>query len=603
MTESKGTYRRRPLHEVGRELAAVAQGQSAADLVVRNARLLNVNTGEILEGIDVAVKSGRIAYVGAADHTLGEGTAVIDAGGRVLAPGFLDGHIHVESSMVTVREYARVVVPHGTTGIFMDPHEIANVLGMEGVRLMVDDGRDVPMNVWATMPSCVPAVPGFEDAGAEFGPAEVAEAMTWEGIAGLGELMNFPGVLMGSDHAHGEIEATLRAGKPVTGHYSMPDIDRGLNGYIASGVSSCHESTRKEDALARMRLGMYAMMREGSAWHDVKETIRSVTESRIDTRFAVLVSDDAHPDTLLSLGHLDHIVRRAIEEGVDPIRAIQMVTINTAQCFGKADEIGSIAPGKFADMVLLSDLSRVAVDVVIYNGTIVAEKGKMTVPIAPSSIPDFAKNSVRLARPVTTEDLRIAAPERADSVTARVMEIIEAHVGTHARQVELPVVDGHVPASVEKDVAKIAVFERHKATGTRGLGFVTGFGLRGGAVASTVAHDAHNLMVVGTNDADMVLAANTLVEAGGGMIAVRDGQVLALLPLPVAGLMSEDRASSVAVSVEALDRAWKDLGCQLHSPFMTMALLPLACLPELRLTNRGLVDTVAFRFTDLFVRP
>ncbi len=603
MTGGKERWERRPLFEVGRELVAVAQGREPADLVVCGARLLNVSTGEIQENIDVAVKAGRIAYVGDAAHTVGPATAIVEADGMVLAPGFLDGHIHVESSMVTVREYARIVVPHGTTGVFMDPHEIANVLGMDGVRLMVDDGRDVPMNVWATMPSCVPAVPGFEDAGAEFGPAEVAEAMAWEGIAGLGELMNFPGVLMGSDHAHGEIEATLRSGKPVTGHYSMPDIDRSLNAYIASGVSSCHESTRKEDALARMRLGMYAMMREGSAWHDVKETIRSVTESRIDTRFAVLVSDDAHPDTLLSLGHLDHIVRRAIEEGVDPIRAIQMVTINTAQCFGKADEIGSIAPGKFADMVLLSDLSRVTVDRVIYNGTVVAEKGEMAVPIAPSTIPDFAKNSVRLARPVTTEDLRIAAPEGAASVTARVMEIIEAHVGTYARQIELPVADGHVPASIAKDVAKIAVFERHKATGTRGLGFVTGFGLRGGAVASTVAHDAHNLMVVGTNDADMIVAANALAEAGGGMIAVRDGKILALLPLPVAGLMSEEPASTVAASVEALDRAWKELGCQLHSPFMTMALLPLACLPELRLTNRGLVDTVAFRFTEIFVQP
>ncbi len=597
----KGDYVRLPLHQVSKELVAVAQGTLPADLVVKNARLLNVNTGEIQDKMDVAVKSGHIAYVGDASHTVGEKTTVVDGEGMVLAPGFLDGHIHVESSMITVREYARTVVPHGTTGIFMDPHEIANVLGMEGVKLMVEDGKDVPMNVWATMPSCVPAVPGFEDSGAEFGPAEVAEAMTWDGIAGLGELMNFPGVLMGSDHAHGEIAATLRSGKPVTGHYSMPDLDRGLNGYVASGVSSCHESVSKEDALARMRLGMYAMMREGSAWHDVKETIRSVTESRIDTRFALLVCDDAHPDTLLSLGHLDHIVRRAIEEGLDPIRAIQMVTINTAQYFGKADEIGSISPGKFADMVLLSDLSRVSVHKVIYNGVLVAEKGEMVVPIERSTVPDFAKKSVRLAGPVTKEDLNVVAPEGATSVTARVMEIIEAHVGTYSREIELSVVDGAVPASLEQDVAKIAVFERHKATGTRGLGFVTGFGLKGGAVGSTVAHDAHNLMVVGTNDDDMVLAANALAEAGGGMIAVRDGKVLALLPLPVAGLMSEEPAKTVAASVAALDRAWKDLGCDLHSPFMTMALLPLACLPELRLTNRGLVDTVEFRFTDLFV--
>lgn len=601
MTQPTPDYTRKPIYEVSKDLVAVAQGQTPADLVVRGARLLNVNTAEIQQNMDVAVKHGRIAYVGNAEHAIGPDTTVIDAEGMILAPGFLDGHIHVESSMVTVREYARVVVPHGTTGIFMDPHEIANVIGMEGVRLMVEDGKDVPMNVWATMPSCVPAVPGFEDAGAEFGPAEVAEAMKWDGIAGLGELMNFPGVLMGTDHAHGEIEATLRAGKPVTGHYSMPETDRGLNAYIASGVSSCHESVRKEDALARMRLGMYAMMREGSAWHDVKETVRSITEEKVDPRFGILVSDDAHPDTLLSLGHLDHIVRRAIEEGLNPITAVQMVTINTAQCFGMAQDLGSISPGKFADMVLLSDLSRVTVDRVIYNGVPVAEKGRMTVKIGPSEIPDFARKTVNLSRPVRAEDLRIVAPEGASCMTARVMEIIEAHVGTHARQIELPVVDGLVPASPDRDVAKMAVFERHHATGTRGLGFVTGFGLESGAVASTVAHDAHNLMVLGTNDADMVLAANMLAEAGGGMIAVRDGKCLALLPLPVGGLMSDLPATEVAQSVEALDRAWKDLGCTLVSPFMTMALLPLACLPELRLTNRGLVDTVSFRFTDLFV--
>lgn len=591
---------RRHLWEITDKLARAGMGGEPADLVIKRGALVNVHTAEIMPNTDVAVKYGRIVRVGEASDLIGETTQVIDADGLYLAPGFLDGHVHVESSMVTVTQFARAVLPHGTTAIFMDPHEIANVLGMEGVRLMVEEGRELPLKVFATMPSCVPAAPGFEDAGAAFGPEDVREAMTWEGIVGLGEMMNFPGVLSGDPGVHSEIAETLKAGKPVTGHYPARDAGKGLQAYIASGIISCHESTRAEDALAKLRGGMYAKLREGSAWLDIKATIKAITENHIDSRHVILVSDDTHPDTLLRLGHMDHVVRRAIEEGVDPIRAIQMVTLNAAECFGVSRDIGSIAPGRCADILLLSDLARVAVEEVIADGNVVAREGKLLAELPARDYPDFVRNSVHLAGPLTAEIFRIHAG--GDTVRVRAIEVIEGSVGTRNVAVDMPVsADGNVAPSPELGVAKAAVIERHRAKGTIGLGFVRGFGLLEGAVASTVAHDSHNLLIVGMDERDMAAAGMALAECGGGMVAVRRGKVLARVELPIAGLMSDRPVEDVSRQVESLAAAWRELGCNFVSPFMTMALLSLPVLPELRLTNRGLVDTVAFKFVPVFV--
>lgn len=589
---------RRPLTEVTQELTAAATGKTPADTVIKGGKVINVFTGEILNW-DIAIKGDRIATVGDVSHTIGPSTNVIDATGYYLSPGFLDGHVHVESSMVTVTQFARAVLPLGTTGIFMDPHEIANVLGMEGVRLMVEEGLQLPLKVFATMPSCVPAAPGFEDAGAVFGPEEIAAAMKWPGICGLGEMMNFPGVLAGDPGVHGELKATLEANKPVTGHYSMPGDFQGVAAYTAAGIRSDHESILKEDALNRLRLGMYTKMREGSAWHDVAATVKSLTETAIDSRRAVLVSDDVHPETLLSTGHLNHVVRRAISEGLNPIRAIQAVTINCAECFEMDQDLGAIAPGRYADILFLKDLAKVEIDKVMVDGQIIAEGGKLLVDLPAVTYPEFVRSSVHLQEPIDKTHFRITAPAGKDSVRIRVMEIIEASVLTKHIITELPVVNGALEASVAQGLAKAAVIERHGNNKGTGLGFVKGFGFHSGAVASTVAHDSHNLLIVGMNDEDMALAGNTLAECGGGMVAVRDGKVLALLPLPIAGLMSDRPVEEVAAQVSKVEQAWRELGCSLVSPFMTMALLSLPVLPELRLTNRGLVDTVQFRFVDL----
>lgn len=589
-----------PLYDMTRRLALVATGAEKADLVIRDARLVNVCTAEVQEHMDVAVAGGRIALVGDASHCIGEGTKVIDAAGQYIAPGFMDAHIHVESSMISVGEYARAVVPRGTTGIFMDPHEICNVCGPEGVRVMIEDAKRSPLKAMSNVPSCVPAVAGFEDTGSHIGPEEVREMMTWDGVMGLGEMMNFPGVIYGDEAVHGELAETLKADQVITGHYSVPDTGAGLNAYIASGVRCCHESTRAEDVLEKMRRGMYALMRYGSAWHDMPVIIRAILDNRIDDRFACLISDDTHPDTLIEDGHMDHIVRCAVREGLDPIKAIQYVTINPATCFRMDHELGSIAPGKCADIVFFDDLNDICVTRTIIDGEVVAEDGKMTVEIGESNFPASVYGTMRVGRAIMPDSFKIAAPEGREMVRTRVIEIIPNRVGNYERFIDMKVRGGFVEADPECDIMKMAVFERHHATGTAGFGFVKGFGFKKGAMAQTVAHDAHNLLVAGTNDADMALAANTLIECGGGLCAVADGKVLALVPLPIAGLMNDLPVEQMADLVSKLSDAWRQMGCAINSPYMTMALIPLACLPELRLTNRGLVDCRAFKFVELF---
>lgn len=588
------------LWECSRTLSDVAMGRTPAETVIKNARLINVCTHEIIDNIDVAISCGRIALVGDASHCIGDDTEVIDADGQLIAPGFLDGHIHIESSMMTPVEYARAVLPHGTTGIYHDPHEICNVLGLKGVDLMAADSAKTPLKAMLTTPSCVPAVPGFEDSGAEIGPEDIASEMRHDYTVGLGEMMNYPGINGSAEATHGITGETLKAGKIITGHYSIPDTGRGLSAYIASGVRCCHESTRAEDALAKMRLGMYAMMREGSAWHDLHVVCKAITEHEVDSRFAVMVSDDTHPHTLLSDGHLDHIVRRAVSFGVDFITAIQMVTINCAQCFKMDDELGSITPGKCADIVFIDNEKDINVTRVLVDGDVVAENGKLTIELPKSEFPDWAMDTMHIGEEITPDTFKIFTDKK-DTATVRAMEIIPVRVGDYERHIQLKVENGELKSDIEQDVLKAFVFERHNATGKHGIGFVKGFHVKNGAMASTVAHDAHNLLVIGTNDEDMALAANTLIACGGGEVIVQNGKVLGCVPLPFAGLMNTKTAEEMDALVQELGKAWETIGCDIQSPFMTMALIPLACLPELRLTDRGLVDCTKFCFVPLEV--
>ena len=586
--------------DVAPRLVAVAAGREAADLVIRGGRLVNVQSREILDGWEVAVAEGRFAYVGPdAGHCIGEGTELVEAEGRYLIPGLIDAHMHIESGMLTPAEFAAAVIPHGTTTMFTDPHEIANVLGLDGVRMMHDEALMQPVNIFTQMPSCAPSAPGLETTGHEISPEDVAEAMQWPGIVGLGEMMNYPGVVAGDPKMLAEIAATMRAGKTVGGHYASPDRGAPFHAYVAGGPADDHEGTRESDAIDRVRQGMRSMLRLGSAWYDVESQITAVTEKGLDPRNFVLCTDDCHSGTLVNDGHMDRVVRHAIDCGCDPLVALQMATINSATHFGMERELGSIAPGRRADVILTSDLKTLPIEQVFARGVLVAENGDLRVTCPHYDWPLKARDTVRLGKELVADDFHVAAPEGASTVRARVIGVVENQAPTKALLRELPVEQGAVrPAG---PVARIALVERHRGTGGVTNGFVEGFGYEGSmAIASTVAHDSHHIIVVGTDAEMMARAANRLGEVGGGVTVWRDGAERALVRLPIAGLMSDAPAREVAAQAEAMGAAMRDAGCTLNNAYMQHSLLALVVIPELRISDLGLVDVTRFEITGPF---
>ena len=435
------------------------------------------------------------------------------------------------------------------------------------------------------VPSCVPALPGFEDAGAVLGPAEIREALGWDGVVALGEMMNMPGVIGSDADVHAILAATLESGKPITGHWSLAGWrDHRLQAYAAAGVDSDHESVFREDALAKLRAGMWVQFRESSAWRNVTELVAVITEDGVDPRHCLLCTDDVQPETLVELGHLNNAVRVAIAAGLDPLVAIQLATINAAEYLGLRHELGSIAPGRFADILVVEDLAEMAPRLVLAAGQRVGELPRY-------DYPPQAYESIRIPA-LAPADFRIQAP--GSTATVRAIGMVSGVLATEHRLVEAPVDDDEIRASVALDLAKAASIERHGGDGTIGLGFVQGLGLTHGAVATTVAHDNHNLFVAGMSDDDMLFASERLREAGGGMIAVADGEVLAFVELPIAGLVADRPVAEIAARVHALGAAYAELGCTLESPFMFVSLLSLGVIPALRLTNRGLVDGIEF---------
>ena len=585
--------------EVAPRLIAVAAGREQADRVFRNCKLVNVQTREVLDGWQVAIAEGRFAYVGAdASHCIGEDTEIFDVNGRYLIPGLCDGHMHIESGMLTPAEFAAAVIPHGTTTMFTDPHEIANVLGLEGVRMMHDEALMQPVNIFTQMPSCAPSAPGLETTGFEISAEDVAEAMGWPGIIGLGEMMNFPGVINGDTQMLAEMAETMNAGKTVGGHYASPDRGSAFSAYVAGGAADDHEGTTEEDALARVRNGMRSMMRLGSAWYDVETQITAITERGIDPRNFILCTDDCMAETLVNDGHMNRVVRHAIDCGCDPLIALQMATINTATHFGLERELGSIAPGRRADMIITSDLKTLPIEHVIARGKTVAKDGNITVDCPHYDWPDSARQTVHLGKPLKEKDFDILAPKGKNTVMTRVIGVVENQAPTKALNFELPVIEGCVKAS--GDVCQIALVERHRATGHVSNGFVSGFGYTGNmAIASTVAHDSHHMIVVGTSHADMTLAANRLGEVGGGVTVFKDRQELALVELPIGGLMSDQPAAEVAARAAKMIEAMVACGCNLNNAYMQHSLLALVVIPELRISDLGLVDVTKFELTSV----
>jgi len=584
-----------------RALVDTAMGRVPADLVITDGRWVSVQSGEIIPDTDVAIKDGHIAYVGEdASHAIGKKTKVIDAKGRYLVPGLLDGHMHVESGMVTVTEFVRAVAVRGTTGMFTDPHEMANIFGLKGVKLMVDEAQKQPIHVWVQMPSCVPSAPGFETPGAHIGPREVAQAMKWKGIIGLGEMMNYPGVSMGDRNMLEEMSITHAHNKTIGGHYASPDLGLPFHGYVAGGAEDDHEGTRMEDAVIRVRQGMKAMLRYGSSWLDVASQVGAITQLGMDSRRFLLVTDDSHAQTISEDGHMDRVLRHAIEQGLDPVTAIQMMTINTAEHFGLSKEMGMIAPGRWADVVLVKDLNNFKADMVIAKGQVIAEDGKWKVNLPKATYPAWVKNSVRLKRKLMAEDFKLQVQGKKSKVKANVIGIIENHVGTRHSTFDLQPENGEIKADMSRDLTKIALVERHKGTGGITLGLVSGFGFTAKcAIASTVAHDSHHMIVVGTDEESMAVAGNSLARSGGGQVVVKNGKVIGQVELKIAGLMSTEKADVVARKAETILKGFRSCGCTLNNPNMQLSLLALVVIPELRISDKGLVDVTQFKFVPV----
>jgi adenine deaminase len=446
------------------------------------------------------------------------------------------------------------------------------------------------------MPSSVPSAPGLETPGAILGPEEIAEAMLWPGIIGLGEVMNFPGVFLSDEMMHAKMGEARKAGKVIGGHYASPDLGLPFHGYVAGGPEDDHEGTRMEDAVARVRQGMKAMLRFGSGWQDVAEGVRAITEQKLDSRRFILCTDDSHSGTLVNEGHVDRAVRQAIMHGVTPLTAIQMATINTADHFGLGREVGMIAPGRYADILLVEDLAEFKAGLVIAQGHVVAQDYQMLIELPAFRYPEWATHSVHLGKALVAADFRLTAPRQA-RVTANVIGVIEKQAPTRHLRLEIPVKDGEIKTDLTRDIAKVALVERHKATGAVQVGLVQGFGFNVPcAIASTVAHDSHHMIVVGTDEENMVLAANQLAQMDGGQIVVKNQQIIGKVALPIAGLMSNERADKVARQAASILEGFRQCGCQMVNPNMQLSLLALPVIPELRITDLGLVDVTRFGF-------
>jgi adenine deaminase len=581
-----------PSTQLTHNLIDVAMGCKPADLVLRKGTWACVQSGEFVPDTDIAIKDGHIAYVGSdASHTITKETRVINAEGKYQVPGLLDGHTHIESGMLTVTEFVRAVLPHGTTGMFIDPHEIANVFGLKGVRLMADEAALQPVHIWVEVPSCVPSSPGLETPGSEITPEDVAEAMQWDNVIGLGEMMNYRGVAAADPKLLAEMETTRNAGKVIGGHYASTDLGPIFHAYAASGPEDDHEGTRLEDAVVRVRQGMRAMLRYSSAWHDVAAQVPAITRLGLDSRHFILCTDDSHAGTLVNDGHMDRVVRYAIAQGLPPMVALQMATINTAEHFGVSRQVGMIAPGRWADILLVDDLKNFRAELVLVRGQVAAKNGAVLIDLPKVEYPEWATQSVHLKQALTVDDFCLRTTLKVEHVKCNVIGVIENQAPTKHLQMTVPVKDGEI--QIPPGLAKVALIERHHKTGIVQLGLVSGFGLTEACgIASTVAHDCHHMLVVGTNETDMAIAANKLAETGGGQVVVKKGKVIGLVELTIGGLMSIEKAEKVAEKANTILEGFRVCGSALNNPNMTLSLLALVAIPEMRISDKGLVDAV-----------
>ncbi len=562
------------------KLIAVARGSAPADLILSNAKIINTFSGEIEEG-NIAIWRDRIAGIGDYD----KGKKVIDLKGKYVSPGLINGHVHIESSMLHIARYAEAVVPRGVTGIVTDLHEIANVKGIAGIKYILSCAKSLPLNMYFMAPSCVPAT-HLETAGACLTSDDMRHMLSFDETIGLGEMMNFPGVLF----ADGQVLAKISASqdKVIDGH--APGLGgKDLNAYISSGITSDHESTKLAEAREKLRKGMYIMIREGSSEKNLEELLPLVTDKTY--KRCIFVVDDRSCSDLLRDGDIDAVVRKAIRLGLDPVRAIQLATINTAERF-KIPYIGAIAPGYMANIAVISDLRKFKTEMVFHHGRLVARAG--TPLFAPSIRENKQMAHTMKVKPFEIEELRIPA----NTWHHPVIEIVPNQIITKSVNEKAKIYDGAVVADTKHDILKLVVVERHKATGNIGLGLVKGFGIKRGALASSIAHDSHNIVAVGTNDNDLYAVIKKVETLGGGLAVAADGKVLSALPLPIAGLLSDQPLEQVVKKLEEVEKAAANLGSKLAAPFATLSFLALPVISELRLTDKGLVDVLQFKILE-----
>jgi len=564
-----------------KELISVARGETPADLLLKNARIVNTFIGEI-EQADVAIYGDRIAGVG--DY--GKAREIIDLQGKFLAPGLINGHTHIESSMLHPARYAQAVIPRGTLAVVTDLHEIANVCGSAGIKFVTDLARKLPLDMLFMAPSCVPAT-HLETSGARISSKEVKKILAHPKIIGLGEMMNFPGVVSGDEEVLKKISASK--GKVIDGH--APGLGgKELNAYLSAGILSDHESTTLEEGREKLRRGMYLMIREGSSEKNLDALLPLVTDNTYKRCFFVV--DDRNCSDLLQEGDIDAVVRKAINRGLEPVRAIQMATINAAEYFRLHDR-GGIGPGYIANLITITDLTKLEIDMVFYQGKLVARQGKPLFPLPPVTLE--LRDTVRI-KPPTAKSLSLRAKRsNLSEESYPVIEIVPGQIVTRKAMEKMKVVDGAVMPDVERDILKLVVMERHKASGNIGVGLVKGFGLKKGALASSVAHDSHNIIAVGTNDLEILKAIEEINRLQGGLVVCANLEILASLPLPIAGLLSPEPLDVVASQHEIVVKTAASLGNLPPAPFALLSFLALPVIPELRLTDLGLVDVAEFK--------
>lgn len=563
------------------KIIKVARGLEKADMVIKNANIINVLSEEIHKS-DIAICDGIIAGLG--DNYSGK--KEIDVNGAYVSPAFIDGHVHLESSMVLPCEFAKAVVPQGTTTVIIDPHEISNVLGLHGISFMHEAVKNLPLDVFTMLPSCVPATP-YETSGFDLNSYDLALILDNPWVLGIAEMMNYPGLLNLDKTVLAKLDLAKSKGKRIDGHAPLLS-GKDLCAYISSGIKSDHECTKPEEAIEKIRLGMYVMIREGTAAKNLDALIPVLREK--NTRKCMFVTDDRHPKDLKN--HINDMVRRAVEGGVDIIKAVQTGSLNTAEYFGLTNQ-GAIAPGYKADLLILPDLKTFKPDIVIKDGLVVAQNGKLI-----NCLDEYEQPSVRSSINVhwiEKKDFEV----KGNSKFVNTIEIIPNQLVTKASICEARFEDGYLNSNTDTDTLKIVVMERHRATGNIGKGFVKGFNLKSGAIASTVAHDSHNMIIIGTNDFDMYTAAVELVKMQGGKVVVNNGEVLAKLPLPVAGLISDKDFDYVIKHCEELNSAVKTLGCSLEDAYMTMGFLALPVIPELKITDKGLFSIAKCSFVNI----